>query len=52
MQKRKKASKFNRETGQRKALLKTLGASLVSKEKIKITEAKAKELSSFIEKMQ
>ncbi len=51
MQKRKKASKFNRETGQRKALLKTLGTSLVSKEKIKITEAKAKELSSFIEKM-
>ena len=51
MQKQKKARKFNRTIGQRKALLKTLANSLILKEKIRITGAKAKELSSFVEKM-
>ena len=51
MLKQKKARKFNRKIGQRKALLKTLATSLVLKEKIKITQAKAKDLSSFVEKI-
>ncbi len=51
MRKRKKGRKFNRESGQRKALLKSLAGALILKEKIKTTEAKAKEVSSYVEKI-
>lgn len=50
MKKRKKGRKLSRKTDQRKALLKSLASSLLLKEKIKVTEAKAKEVSGFLEK--
>lgn len=50
MRKRKKGRKFNRKRDQRKALLKSLATALILRGKIKTTEAKAKELSSFVEK--
>lgn len=50
MRKRKKGRKLNREKDQRRALLKTMATSLILKEKIKTTEAKAKEVARFVEK--
>lgn len=50
MKKQIKGRKFHRKTGPRKALMQGLARSLLLKGKIKTTEAKAKELSSFVEK--
>lgn len=51
MKKRVKARKFNRERDQRKALMLGLSRSLFLHQKIKTTEAKAKSLSVFAQKM-
>lgn len=50
MRKRKQGRKLSRKTGPRKALLKALVSALVLHGKIKTTEAKAKESSSFADK--
>ena len=50
MRKLKKGRKFSRKRDQRQALLKSLASTLILKEKIKTTEAKAKELRLFLEK--
>lgn len=51
MRKRKKGRKLSRKRAQRKALLTSLARSLFLNEKIRTTEAKAKEVSRFAEKM-
>jgi len=50
MLKRKKGRKLSRKRDQRIALLKALASAILLKEKIKTTEAKAKEVQGFIEK--
>jgi len=51
MRKRKKGRKFNRERDQRKAFIKLLASNLIIKERIITTEARAKEVSPWVEKM-
>ena len=51
MRKRKKGRKLSRKRDQRKALLRSLANNLIVKERIKTTEAKAKEVSGFVEKL-
>lgn len=43
--------KFGRETGQRQAFLRSLISSLIVREKIRTTQARAKEIRPLIEKM-
>ncbi|KKS66120.1 MAG: 50S ribosomal protein L17 [Parcubacteria group bacterium GW2011_GWA1_42_7] len=43
--------KFGRETDQRRAFIRSLASNLVLNEKIKTTEARAKELRSFVERI-
>lgn len=50
MKKRSKKRKLSREKDQRKSLLRSLAREFFLKEKIKTTEAKAKEVLIFIEK--
>jgi len=50
MRKRKRGRKLSRKRDQRKALLKALASALFLREKIKTTEAKAREVSIFVEK--
>ena len=49
MRHRKKGRKLGRKTGNRRALLMNLASQLVIHKRIKTTDAKAKELRSFIE---
>lgn len=51
MRHRKRGRKFTRSKDQQKALLRNLVSSLLLKEKITTTEAKAKELRSSVEKI-
>jgi len=51
MWKQKKGRKFSRKTDQRKALLRSLVEALFIKEKIRTTEAKAKETAILAEKL-
>ena len=47
----RKGRKFGRPSGQRKALLRSLAVGLILREKIITTEAKAKGLRSFVERL-
>lgn len=47
----KKGKKFGRETGQRRALFKTMAASFFMHGRIETTEAKAKALRPYVEKV-
>ncbi len=51
MRHRKAGRKLGRECGPRRALLKNLAASLIIYEKVNTTEAKAKEIRGYVEKL-
>jgi len=47
----KKGKKFGLKTGQRKAFMRNLANNLIQQERITTTEARAKELRGFVERM-
>jgi len=51
MRKQKKGRKFSRKRGQRKAFLKSITLALLKYEKIRTTEARAKEVSPLVQKL-
>lgn len=51
MRHKKKGSKLNRDTAHRKSLLRGLARKLVEEERVKTTEARAKALQPYVEKM-
>ena len=51
MRKNKKGRKLSMKTGPRKALLQSVARSLILKERITTTEARAKEVSPLVEKL-
>ena len=51
MKKRKKGRVLSMKAGPRKALIHSVARALIIKEKIQTTEAKAKEVSPFVEKL-
>ncbi len=51
MSQRSKSRAFNRPTSQRRALLRAQARSLILEERISTTEAKAKELRPFVERL-
>lgn len=51
MKHKSKGRQFKRSTSQKKALMKHLSEAIILQEKITTTTAKAKELSSFVEKL-
>jgi large subunit ribosomal protein L17 len=51
MRHRKKGKKFGLKRGRRKSFLKILAANLVTEEKIVTTEARAKEIRTFVERL-
>lgn len=51
MRHRNHSHKLNRPTGHRKALLRNLSAALIEHERIRTTEAKAKALRPYVEKL-
>jgi len=51
MRHQKKGKKFGRKKGQRKAFLKTLAQNLIMRGKIRTTEARAKELKPFVDRL-
>ncbi len=51
MRHRKIRSKLNRTTGHRKALMRNLATALIKEERIHTTEAKARNLRPFVEKL-
>ena len=51
MYRRIKGKKFNRETDQRRAFMRSLAANLIMQEKIKTTKVRARETASFVERL-
>lgn len=51
MEHRRKNRKFGKETKQRKALMHSLAVALIEKNRITTTEAKAKSLKTYLEKL-